>query len=185
MFVTPEFVFTTTPSGSMRVTVASLYCLPLTVVKSSENAAAAKDKSENIKSFVCTCRVGPVQICSQISVFQSRRIAGQRNTQLTIQAVMYATADSSGAELSEGKLLWSNFPLSEIGSKINPEILRYNQNDKNGMASSTRQNNIPLIQRFRNRIRAGATLRTTIALIGFSFAVTGCRQHVAVPQVDP
>ena len=53
------------------------------------------------------------------------------------------------------------------------------------MASSTRQNNIPLIQRFRNRIRADATLRTTISLIGFSFALIGCRQHVAVPQIDP
>ena len=53
------------------------------------------------------------------------------------------------------------------------------------MASSTRQNNIPLIQRFRNRIRADATLRTTISLIGFSFALVGCRQHVAVPQIDP
>src|SRR3954453_24216622 len=109
MFVTPEFVFTTTPSGSMRVTVASLYSLPLTVVKSSEHVAVAKDKSKNIKSFVCTCRVGPVQICSQISVFQSRRIAGQRNTQLTKQPVMSATADSFGTELSEAKHFWSNF----------------------------------------------------------------------------
>src|SRR5437763_4889904 len=110
----------------MPVTVASLYSLPLSVVRSSENAAAAKHKSKNIKSFVCTCRLGPVQICSQISVFQSRRIAGQRNTQLTNQPVMCATADSSSAELSEAKHLWSNFRWAK-SVKNQSEILRYNQ----------------------------------------------------------
>jgi len=53
------------------------------------------------------------------------------------------------------------------------------------MASSTRQENISLIQEFRSRIPADATLRTIVALIGLSFALFGCRQDVAVPKVDP
>src|SRR4029077_11003999 len=105
------------PSGSTRVIVASLYSLPLTVLRSSESAAVAKDKSKIVKSFVCTCRLDPVQICSQISVFQSRRIAGQRSTQVTNYPVMSATADSSDGELSEAKHLWSN-PLGA------PELIR-------------------------------------------------------------
>jgi hypothetical protein len=114
--VIPEFVLTTMPSGSTRVIVPSLYSLPLTVLKSSESAAAAKDKSKIVKSFVCTCRLGPVQICSQISVFQSSRIAGPQNTQLTNHAVM----------LSEAKHLWSN-PLGD--SRIDPRFFDFAQND--------------------------------------------------------
>ena len=53
------------------------------------------------------------------------------------------------------------------------------------MASSTRQENISVIQEFRSRIPADATLRTIVALIGFSFALFGCRQDAAVPKVDP
>src|SRR5215469_8590253 len=53
------------------------------------------------------------------------------------------------------------------------------------MASSTRQNNISLIQRFRHRISANGTLRMTIALIGLSSGLFGCRQHVTAPKVDP
>src|SRR5260370_33380467 len=104
------------PSGSTRVTVASLYSLPLAVLKSSESAAAAKDKSKIVKSFVCTCRLDSVQICSQISLFQSRRIAGQRSTQLTNFSVM----------LSEAKHLWSN-PLG--GSRIDPRFFDFAQYD--------------------------------------------------------
>jgi hypothetical protein len=40
--------------------VASLYSLPLTVLKSSESAATAKDKSKIVKSFIRTCRLAPV-----------------------------------------------------------------------------------------------------------------------------
>src|SRR5580765_2133656 len=104
------------PSGSTRVIVASLYSLPLIVWKSSESTAPAKDKSKIVKSFVCTCRLGPVQICSQISVFQSRRIARQRSAQLTNYLVM----------LSEAKHLWSN-PLG--GSRIDPRFFDFAQND--------------------------------------------------------
>ena len=104
------------PSGSTRVTVASLYSLPLTVLKSSESAAAAKDKSKIVKSFICTCRLAPVQICSQISVFQSRRIAERWSTQLTNCPVM----------LSEAKHLWSN---SLGDSKIDPRFFDFAQND--------------------------------------------------------
>src|SRR5882724_11334711 len=35
------------PSGSTRLIVASLYSFPLTVLKSSENAAAVKDRIKN------------------------------------------------------------------------------------------------------------------------------------------
>ncbi len=45
------------PSGSTRVIVASLYCLPLTVVKSSEKPSDAKDKIKAVTSFLFTrCR---------------------------------------------------------------------------------------------------------------------------------
>ena len=53
------------------------------------------------------------------------------------------------------------------------------------MTSITRRDNIPLKQRFRHLIPADATLRTTIALIGFGFALVGCREHAAVARVDP
>src|SRR4026207_1382020 len=107
------------PSGSTRVIVASLYSLPLTVLKSSESAAAAKDKSKIVKSFVCTCRLDPVQICSQISVFQSRRIAGQRSTQLTNYPVMLSEALQRNAK-HEARL--SN--ISGLIRWVTPELIR-------------------------------------------------------------
>ena len=114
------------PSGSTRVIVASLYSLPFTVLKSSESAAAAKDKRKIVKNFVCTFRLDPAQICSQISIFQSRRIAWQPSIQLTNCLVMSATADSSDGELSEAKHLWSN-PLGD--SRIDPRFFDFAQND--------------------------------------------------------
>src|SRR5436190_18447027 len=110
----------------MRVTVASLYSLPLAVVKSSENAAAANDKSKNIKSFVCTCRVGPEQICSQIPVFQSRRIAGQRNTQLTNQPVM-SLPPIPPVPNSAKRNISGLISVDRNRSRNQSEILRYNQ----------------------------------------------------------
>jgi hypothetical protein len=67
---------------------------------SSESAAVAKDKSKIVKSFVCTCRLDPVQICSQISVFQSRRIAAQRSTQATTYPVMLSEAKHPATQFS-------------------------------------------------------------------------------------
>src|SRR5438093_3565812 len=40
------------PSGSIRVTAASLYSFPLTVLKSSPRAADAKDRIKNVRTVV-------------------------------------------------------------------------------------------------------------------------------------
>src|SRR5436189_5908114 len=45
------------PSGSTRMTLASLYSLPLIVLKSSEKPSDAKDKIKAVTSFLFTfCR---------------------------------------------------------------------------------------------------------------------------------
>jgi hypothetical protein len=51
------------------VTVASLYSLPLIVLKSSAKVADAKDKSKIVKSFICTCRLeSSADLFSNISI---------------------------------------------------------------------------------------------------------------------
>src|SRR5207245_11638697 len=74
----PDFVLNTIPSGSTRVTVASLYSFPLTVLKSSEDAANATEKIKNVRTLVSTSYLNqrwrfPVLI---FGMLRSRRIPG-------------------------------------------------------------------------------------------------------------
>jgi hypothetical protein len=77
----PDFVFSTIPSGSTRLTVASLYSLPLTVLKSSAKAAGVKHSIKNVRTLLLISWLN-----SKLRVFlrifltpKSRRIAGRRN----------------------------------------------------------------------------------------------------------
>jgi hypothetical protein len=49
----PALLLTTMPSGSTRLTVASLYSFPLTVLKSSACATEMNDKIRKLRSFIC------------------------------------------------------------------------------------------------------------------------------------
>src|SRR5436853_4890388 len=53
------------------------------------------------------------------------------------------------------------------------------------MLSSAALDNLRLPENLRTRMRVDAAFRTVIALIGFSLALIGCREHVAVAHVDP
>jgi hypothetical protein len=46
-------------------------------------------------------------------------------------------------------------------------------------------NNIPLVQPLPKLAHAQAALRSIVGLIGFSFALIACREHVAAPRIDP
>jgi hypothetical protein len=61
-----------------------LYSLPFTVVKSSENAADAKNKNKNINSFVCTCRLAPVRSVLKYQYFSQGELpdSGALNSQM-------------------------------------------------------------------------------------------------------
>src|SRR5262249_49915172 len=48
----PDFVFSTIPSGSTRVTVASLYSFPFNVLKSSPKTADMKERIESVSTLV-------------------------------------------------------------------------------------------------------------------------------------
>src|SRR5205823_10942544 len=50
--MTPDFVFSTIPSGSTRLTVASLYSLPFNVLKSSAKTVEMKERIEKVSTFV-------------------------------------------------------------------------------------------------------------------------------------
>src|SRR6266550_1065028 len=101
--MTPDFVFSTIPSGSMRVTVASLYSLPLTVLKSSAKAADAQHRIKNVATFVLICYV------NRRSRFSSDILAfsGQG------ESVWERTPRLSRLSLSEAQHLWSNWANEE------------------------------------------------------------------------
>ena len=50
--MTPDFVFSTIPSGSTRVIVASLYSFPFNVLTSSAQTADIKQRIENMSTVV-------------------------------------------------------------------------------------------------------------------------------------
>src|SRR5438552_9749443 len=49
----PALLVTTMPSGSTRLTVASLYSFPVTVLKSSACATEMNDRIRKLRSFIC------------------------------------------------------------------------------------------------------------------------------------
>src|SRR3954452_19215001 len=49
----PALLVSTMPSGSTRVTVASLYSFPVTVLKSSACPTEMNDRIRKLRSFIC------------------------------------------------------------------------------------------------------------------------------------
>ena len=45
--------------------------------------------------------------------------------------------------------------------------------------------NVRVAENLQTQMRVDAVVRATAALIGLTLALTGCREHVAVAQVDP
>src|SRR5437667_10033825 len=45
--------------------------------------------------------------------------------------------------------------------------------------------NVRVAENLQTQMRVDAVVRVTAALIGLTLALTGCRKHVAVAQVDP
>src|SRR5204863_2644898 len=62
----PALLVSTMPSGSTRVTVASLYSFPVTVLKSSACATEMNDRIKTVRSFVFTCLNQTLLFCSHI-----------------------------------------------------------------------------------------------------------------------
>src|SRR5438034_10841861 len=78
--MTPDFVFSTIPSGSTRLTVASLYSLPFNVLKSSAKTAEMKERIEKVSTFVLIVELmGGCLLLCYFGLVRSRRIPGRRS----------------------------------------------------------------------------------------------------------
>src|SRR6266446_9088163 len=78
--MTPDFVFSTIPSGSTRLTLASLYSLPFNVLKSSAKTADMKERIEKVSTFVLIVELmGVAFLLCYFGLVRSRRIPGRRS----------------------------------------------------------------------------------------------------------
>src|SRR5204863_4220109 len=96
--MTPDFVFSTIPSGSTRLTVASLYSLPFNVLKSSAKTVEMKERIEKVSTFVLIVELmGVAFLLCYFGLVRSRRIPGEVVRSITLS-------------LSKANHGWSNSP---------------------------------------------------------------------------
>jgi len=100
-FEIPDFIFTTMPSGSTRVMVASLYSFPLTVLKSSEKAPDATEKIKTVRTFVFTycLSLGSHFLFPYQGFFRQGELLGQRSVSPQPELPKPSSTDANSLEL--------------------------------------------------------------------------------------